>query len=144
MSSHKNYPLSMDTTQFEFCSECGMPCLNKIALKKHQYMHQNKDKFVKKTQAKGMQADFQPCGMCKKQFRSKASLDQHIRVIHHKIKGYVCHLCHKSFGYKKTLDGHISVMHENSGKVSILEVESLLPFLHGFSRWIKNTPSLYV
>ena len=115
MSSHKNYPLSMDTTQFEFCSECGMPCLNKIALKKHQYMHQNKDKYVKKTQAKGMQADFQPCGMCKKQFRSKASLDQHIRVIHHKIKGFVCHFCHKSFGYKKTLDGHISVMHENSG-----------------------------
>ena len=107
------------------------------------YPDQKKDKYVKKTQAKGMQADFQPCGMCKKQFRSKASLDQHIRVIHHKIKGYVCHLCHKSFGYKKTLDGHISVMHENSGKVSILEVESLLPFLHGFSRWVKNTPSLY-
>ena len=51
------------------------------------YPDQKKDKYVKKTQAKGMQADFQPCGMCKKQFRSKASLDQHIRVIHHKIKG---------------------------------------------------------
>ena len=52
-----------------------------------------KDKYVKKTQAKGMQADFQPCGMCKKQFRSKASLDQHIRVIHHKIKGQLISKC---------------------------------------------------
>ena len=40
-----------------------------------------------------MQADFQPCGMCKKQFRSKASLDQHIRVIHHKIKGQLISKC---------------------------------------------------
>ena len=49
----------MDTTQFEFCSECGMPCLNKIALKKHLYMHKNKDKYVKKSQpVKNMQGTF--------------------------------------------------------------------------------------
>ena len=45
MSSHKNYMLSMDTTTFEFCTECGMPCINKLALKKHLYMHKNKDKY---------------------------------------------------------------------------------------------------
>ena len=55
MSNHKNYPLSLDTTEFEFCPECGMPCLNKFALKKHLYMHKNKEKYVKKPQIKFIQ-----------------------------------------------------------------------------------------
>ena len=47
MGNHKTYPLSMDTREFEFCEECGIPCLSKVALKKHLYMHKNKFKWNK-------------------------------------------------------------------------------------------------
>jgi hypothetical protein len=131
MSSHKELPLSMDTSSFEFCNECGMPCLNKYALKKHLYMHKNKGKYVKKAKQQQQQqttttslsqeellitdSESYPCHLCLKPFKSKAGLDQHIRVLHQKIKAFSCHFCGKAFGYKKTLDCHISVLHENSG-----------------------------
>ena len=118
MSLHKGYPLTIDTLDFEFCNECGIPCLNKMALKKHLYMHKNKEKFAKKQNTSRNPTKLtisnnkvsniiinqkNNCEICHKNFKTKNSLDQHIRVVHQKIKGFACHLCGKSFGYKKTL-----------------------------------------
>ena len=122
MSLHKGYPLTIDTLDFEFCNECGIPCLNKMALKKHLYMHKNKEKFAKKQNSRrkltnsnnellsnSTTSQNNNCEVCHKIFKTKNSLDQHIRVVHQKIKGFACHLCHKSFGYKKTLGKKIAL-----------------------------------
>ena len=85
-----------------------------MALKKHLYMHKNKEKFAKKQNSRknltisnkelsDIIINHNNCEVCHKNFKTKNSLDQHIRVVHQKIKGFACHLCGKSFGYKKTL-----------------------------------------
>ena len=52
---HKAYPLTMDTTKLDFCEECSMPCLNKLAVKKHLYMH--KHKYIKNQRKKKPQQE---------------------------------------------------------------------------------------
>lgn len=47
------------------------------------------------------------CTICGKNVSSKSYLDEHIRLIHEKIRQYQCNICNRLFGLSKYLEEHI-------------------------------------
>ena len=46
------------------------------------------------------------CGTCQGAFKSKASLTQHIKMVHEKIRPYICEFCNKAYPTKVNLVRH--------------------------------------
>ena len=51
------------------------------------------------------------CQNCNKQFKSTHSRDEHIAIVHDKIK-WICQHCGKGFSFKKGLSTHIKAVHD--------------------------------
>ena len=54
--------------------------------------------------------DFQ-CAICKKKFRCKSTLLNHVETVHHKIKDFLCDICNQYFDTKDNLKTHINTLH---------------------------------
>ena len=52
------------------------------------------------------------CDICGKDFRGKASLLRHVKVVHEKVKNHKCNICGKMFGYQSHMKQHIAEVHE--------------------------------
>ena len=64
---------------------------------------------TKKTQGK---EEFLKCLICSKNFKSKQTLDAHIKFVHYKIKTHLCNECDKTFATKRDLKNHQISIHE--------------------------------
>ena len=51
------------------------------------------------------------CVECGRRFLQRSSLENHLKVVHLKIKDYVCKLCSKAFGTKENLKTHTKRIH---------------------------------
>ena len=51
------------------------------------------------------------CNDCKKMFKAKIKVIDHVAAIHLGVKNYKCDKCKKAFGYKDTLKKHIDSVH---------------------------------
>jgi len=53
---------------------------------------------------------------CGKAFRNKSEVQDHINVVHKKIKNFICHLCSHPFPYKKNLRLHMALKHDDTNE----------------------------
>ena len=49
------------------------------------------------------------CLVCKKDFKSKTTLREHVKNVHEKIKPFVCHVCNERFAKKQLMEKHFKV-----------------------------------
>lgn len=88
-----------DKTDYNFeCGSCGAKFLLKYDLQRHLIKH-NSMRSVE-------------CPQCTKRFKTKTSLDSHIKLIHNQErsqsdKQYVCNICSRSYYHKRHLDYHM-------------------------------------
>lgn len=53
------------------------------------------------------------CLQCGAIFKHKCRVDDHIKLVHDKVKAFSCEECEKSFGRKSHLKRHIEASHQN-------------------------------
>lgn len=108
------------------CDICGMLFMNKSHLRRH-HARKHRDKSDYKYECDVCAAKFLlrydlqrhmikhnsvrdiECPQCKKQFKTKSSLDCHIKSIHDRSKSekqFVCNICSRSYFHKRHLDYH--------------------------------------
>ena len=51
------------------------------------------------------------CEICQHNFKFKAALKKHIKIVHEKKKPFHCSFCEKSFSAKSSLKGHLATVH---------------------------------
>ena len=58
-----------------------------------------------------------PCHICNKQINSRASLQNHIKVVHEGLRVHECKYCNKLFGKKDNLKVHMTSCHKQISNV---------------------------
>lgn len=111
------------------CDICGMFFMNKSHLRRHQARkHQEKSDYkyecdtccvkfllrydLQRHMIKHISVRNVECPQCKKQFKTKSSLDCHIKFIHNQDrsqteKQFICNICLRSYFHKRHLDYHM-------------------------------------
>ena len=77
------------------------------------------------------------CGECFSSFPSNYALQEHINVIHKRLKEHTCDVCSKSFGRKSGLVKHMKFVHPKSFKCKecvVTPCEHDLKIVHGNSK----------
>lgn len=85
------------------CSFCLRKCKNKVSLAAHIQRHVVTDNIR------------HVCEICKREFKYKAYLENHILTAHSKTNEFACEVCAQSFTSKETLETH-KKDHENDKK----------------------------
>ena len=88
-----------DLTRF-YCLNCPKNFKNAKHLKEHVDYRcgQTVDPFV--------------CGVCRKGFKTKEGIDDHMGAFHTQVKRHECHLCEQKFFYRKELRAHVEADHQ--------------------------------
>ena len=84
-----------DKDQNRVCELCGKNCPSARSLRVHMNTHS---------------PDYS-CKMCGKTFTLKRYLNDHINIVHERVKKHLCNLCGKSFGRSTNLHDHSMRMH---------------------------------
>ena len=89
------------------CELCGKSLSCALTLKRHLRRH-DVDRVK----------DMHPCDeRCGKIYTEKRHLDDHVNIVHQRLKNYPCSKCGKLFGRKTNLADHIKRKHEKRVKV---------------------------
>ena len=83
------------------CETCGEKFGTAYRLKIHHYAKHHK----------GVKERY-PCSSCDKTFASKASVREHVKLVHKCIKNFSCDICGKTFGQSCKLKIHQATVHE--------------------------------
>uniref|UniRef100_A0A1A9W7D4 C2H2-type domain-containing protein n=1 Tax=Glossina brevipalpis TaxID=37001 RepID=A0A1A9W7D4_9MUSC len=110
--SHLKYHLESHTSIEWRCSQCSKVFGNRLILRKHEKIHD--EKMQSKT-----------CSHCKKTYRSKDSLATHIAAKHNKILAYGCSQCDKCYASKSMLQQHL-LGHQNSLKYRCIHCDTTI------------------
>ena len=81
------------------CGMCDYKAYSKTEMVNHGFKHLDKE-----------EKPYQ-CEECGRRFLQRSSLENHLKVVHLKIKDYVCKLCSKAFGTKENLKTHMKRIH---------------------------------
>ena len=102
------------------CDKCEAAYNDTRCLKRHVKEYHNEVQCDEKSimkhitvykRTKGISPTLFECNDCKKMFKAKGKVIDHVAAIHLGVKNYKCDKCKKAFGYKDTLKKHIDAVH---------------------------------
>ena len=121
-SSLKNHLLTHSDATPYTCSVCNKTFRHKVSLEYHEKLHGEKTiqceicgayfhrmGLLKKHKAFRHQGEGVKCQHCGKILCDKGHLDQHIRVVHKKLKPFVCSECGMAMAHKDQLISHMRI-----------------------------------
>ena len=63
------------------------------------------------------------CEICDKVFKKKGALNEHVKLVHHKIKNHICTLCQYRTNKPSNLNRHLINVHHQKIKCNFCELE---------------------
>lgn len=82
------------------------------------FYEENQELYRVSTRSKTIQKPKYSCSSCNKNFSSPATLANHKKAIHLKIKDFKCRICSKEFSSKNSFQIHLKSLHPEVGSFS--------------------------